>query len=132
MAVFSSPAEAAAFFQDDRFATEMGITIESLSETSCTCKLEVTEHHRNAVGGVMGGAIFTLADFAFSVHCNNLHKPTVGQNNTIHYVSGAKGNTLYATTKCLKDGRSTGVYEVEVTDDTVRLLAVMTATGFKL
>lgn len=132
MAVFKDAADATEFFQHDRFATENGITIEELTEEKCVTKLVVTDHHRNAVGGVMGGAIFTLADLAFSAHCNNLHKPTVGQQNNIHYLSGAKGDILYATSKCLKDGRTTGIYEVEVTDNTGRLLAVMTCTGFKL
>lgn len=132
MAEFQSLQEAQEFFKDDRFATENGITIEELTEETCVTKLVVTDHHRNAVGGVMGGAIFTLADLAFSAHCNNLHKPTVGLSNNITYLSGAKGDTLYATSRCLKDGRTTGFYEVEVTDNTGRLLATMSCTGFKL
>lgn len=132
MAVFQSLQEAQDFFKDDKFATENGITIEELSEEKCITKLKVTDHHRNAVGGVMGGAIFTLADLAFSAHCNHLHKPTVGLQNNITYMSGAKGDVLYATSKCLKDGRTTGFYEVEITDNTGRLLATMSCTGFKL
>lgn len=132
MAVFKDVSEAQAFFNDDRFATENGIVIEELSEEKCVTRLDVTDHHRNAVGGVMGGAIFTLADLAFSAHCNNLHKPSVGLSNNITYMSGAKGDTLYATSRCLKDGRTTGFYEVEVTDNTGRLLATMSCTCFKL
>lgn len=132
MGAFQNLQEAQEFFKDDRFATENGITIEELSEEKCVTKLVVTDRHRNAVGGVMGGAIFTLADLAFSAHCNHLHKPSVGLQNSISYLSGAKGDVLYATSRCTKDGRTTGFYEVEVTDNTGRLLATMSCICFKL
>ena len=63
--------EARAFFREDRFATELaGITIEDVREQSVRCVMPITPGHRNAAGAVMGGAIFTLADFAFAVAAN--------------------------------------------------------------
>ena len=66
MSTFKSLEEAQAYFQGDRFATEAGMTLDALGEKSAVCSVTLSERHRNANGGVMGGAIFTLADFAFA------------------------------------------------------------------
>ena len=80
----------------------------------------------------MGGAIFTLADFAFAVLVNNLHNPTVAQQVSINFLSIPKGKRLIATAHIKKDGRSTSVVNVDVTDDTGKDIAQFTGTGFKL
>ena len=64
MAKFHSLEEAQAYFQGDRFASGNGITLEALSEERSAAGMVLRDNHRNALGGVMGGAIFTLADFA--------------------------------------------------------------------
>ena len=65
MATFSDVNEAREFFKGDRFCTDMGVHIDELTDKGCVCSLVIDERHINAVGGVMGGVIFTLADFAF-------------------------------------------------------------------
>jgi hypothetical protein len=57
-------------FRKDRFATGIGIVIDSVTEDCVVCSLELNDCHKNSVDGVQGGAIFTLADLAFAVHCN--------------------------------------------------------------
>ena len=54
-------------FSQDRFATVNGAVIEAVGEGYAKCSIILNETHRNALGAVMGGAIFTLADFAFAV-----------------------------------------------------------------
>ena len=63
--------EARAYFEKDRFATENGIVIEEVSPASAVCTMEITARHRNAEGGVMGGAIFTLVDLAYAAAANS-------------------------------------------------------------
>lgn len=48
-------------FENDRFATDNGAVIEAVGEGYARCVMSLDEHHYNAVGSVMGGAIFTLA-----------------------------------------------------------------------
>ena len=132
MAVFQSIEEARTYFQGDHFATDNGIVIDELEENSCVCSMTITDHHRNADGGVMGGAIFTLADFAFAVASNNRHNLTVGQQASVSFLSGSKGNRLIAKARCRKDGRSTCVYNVDVSDDQGRDIAQFTGTGYKI
>ena len=69
--------EARAYFAQDRFATENGAVIREIGEGYAVCSLELTERHRNALGNVMGGAVFMLGDFAFAVASNYGKRPTV-------------------------------------------------------
>ena len=128
---FNTAAEAQEYFKNDRFATVNGMKVDSLTEDGCICSLELNENHRNALGGVMGGVLFTLADFAFAISSNNVHMGTVAVDVSIQFLSAAKGTKLFAEASCVKDGRTTCVYQVTVTDDTGRKLALFTGTGYK-
>ena len=132
MATFRNLEEAQAYFQGERFATGNGMTLDALTEEYATCSMEIQDRHRNALGGVMGGAIFTLADFASAALTNHLHSPTVAQQISINYLNGVKGTRLSATATCRKNGRSSIVSVVDVTDDTGRDIAQMVITSFKL
>ena len=59
--------EVRTIFEGDQFATENGAVIEEIGDHSATCSLVITDSHRNAMGAVMGGTYFMLADFAFAV-----------------------------------------------------------------
>ena len=76
MAGFNTIDEARDYFCNDKFATENGMTLDELDGTHAVCSLTVSARHRNAYGGVMGGAIFTLADFAFAALTNDLERKT--------------------------------------------------------
>ncbi|WP_297982028.1 PaaI family thioesterase [uncultured Methanobrevibacter sp.] len=132
MTTFESLEEAREFFKGDRFATDAGAILEKLSEDEVICSLELNDSHRNAYGGVMGGVIFTLADFAFAVLSNHLHRPTVGQQVTINYISASKGEKLIAKATCRKNGRTVSIINVDVSDDLGRDVAQFIGTGFKL
>lgn len=132
MATFQSIEEAREYFERDRFATENGIVLEELSVGSAVCSLALTGRHRNAEGGVMGGAIFTLIDLAFAAAATNVHKPTVAQQVSMNFLSGARGEKLTAKAVCRKDGKTSCVYQVDVSDDLGRDVAQAVVTGFKL
>ena len=132
MSTFSTLEEAQAYFEGDRFATENGMTLNAIGDGTATCSMTLTQRHKNANGGIMGGAIFTLADFAFAVAVNNVHRPTVAQQVSINYLSAPKGERLIARAHRRKDGRNTCVYIVDVTDDAGRDVAQFVGTGYKL
>lgn len=132
MATFTSIEEARKYFEGDRFATENSMTLDELDSSGATTSLALSSRHKNANGGVMGGAIFTLADFAFAALVNNIHRPTVAQQVSINYLAAPKGSKLFARATCLKSGRTSIVATVTVTDDTGRDIALFTGTGFKL
>ena len=95
--------------------------IDKLEEGSSVCSFEINEHHRNAEGGLMGGAIFTLIDFAFAAAAATVHRPTVAMQVSVSYLNAAKGKRL-----------SSCVYNVSVKDETGRNIAQAVMTGFKL
>ena len=122
--------EVSKIFEGDRFATENGAVIEEIGNRSATCSLRITDSHRNAMGAVMGGTYFMLADFAFAVAANWEKMGCVSLRSDISFLGTAKGQKLIAKAVCVKDGRTTAFYRVDVTDDLGNLTATVTTTGY--
>ena len=119
------------FFGHDRYAADTGAYIEEVGEKYAKVSLLIDERHKNAVGGVMGGVYFTLADFAFAV-ASNWEKPgTVSITSDISFIGVPKSKKVIAETELIKDGRSTCCYNVKVTDDLGTPLAAVKIVGFK-
>lgn len=118
------------FFENDRYAMENGAFIEEIDDGYAKCVMEIKEHHKNAMGAVMGGAIFTLADFTFAVASNWNKGPHVSLTSQITYLGKAKGNKLIAEAKLVREGRTTCYYLVEVKDDLGNQVAHVTSSGF--
>lgn len=118
-------------FSNDRFATKRcGIKIESVSDEETVCVLDITPEHLNAVGTVMGGAIFTLADFTFAIAANVGKRPTVSLDSHINFLGVAKGTQLIARSQCIKSGHTTCFYRISIDDDLGNQVADVTVTGF--
>lgn len=132
MVNFDDIESAREFFYQDKFAVDTGITLDELTGDKAICSLELTDNHKNAYGGVMGGVIFTLADFSFAVLSNQIHQLTVAQQVSINYLSAPKGEKLIAEATCRKSGRTSSIVIVNVSDDTGRDVAQFVGTGFKL
>lgn len=125
--------EARDFFIADRFAmVTSGIEIEEVDDGYAKCSMKVDERHVNATGHVMGGAIFTLADFVFAVATNTREKVTVTTVSQISYLGTPKGDVLYGESRILKDGRRNCFYEITITDNVENLVAVVSTSGVHL
>lgn len=118
------------FFQGDRYAMFSGAVIESVEAGTAVCTMEVKDIHLNAGNAVQGGAIFTLADFAFAVAANSGGTFTVSLNNSISFLHSPKGKLLKAEAKPVSKGKTITVYEVTVTDELDTLVALMTVNGY--
>lgn len=132
MSSFKNLEEATEFFKEDKFATGNGIKIDELGEDTCECSMILTDNHRNAYGGVMGGVIFTLADFAFAVLSNQIHQLTVAQQVSINYLNAPKGDKLTAKAYLKKTGKTSTIINIDVIDETGREVAQFIGSGFKL
>lgn len=117
-------------FKNDRYATETGAVIDEIGDHYAKVSLTINEHHKNAVGGVMGGVYFTLADFAFAVASNWQKAGTVSINSDISFIGVPKSNKIIAETQLIKNGRSTCCYNVSVTDDIGTPVAMVKIIGF--
>ena len=117
-------------YKNDRFATGAGCVIVSASPEKVVCEMPIHEGLFNAHGGVMGGAIFTLADLAFAVASNYAGVPSVAIECNIRYYAATKGTKLIATCTADKEGRALGHYTVDITDDLGKKIAGYTAIAF--
>lgn len=120
------------FFKGDRYATMSNAVIDDFGDKYAKCSMELDDRHRNAVGGIMGGVYFTLADFAMAVATNHEQSGTVSLDAHISFVSACKGDKLIAEARCQRDGRKTCFYEVQICDETGKLIAVVNFTGYKV
>ena len=118
-------------FSKDLYATELsGAVIDEIGDNYAKCSMALTPKHKNAYGGIMGGAIYTLADFAFAVASNyGKECATVSLVGQASFMSASKGTKLYAEARLLKDGKRNCFFEVTVTDDLDKLIAVVSFTG---
>lgn len=123
--------QARARFAADRYATEAtGIELEAVGEGFARCGLTLNTRHVNAAGGVMGGVLFTLADFAFAVAANHRLPTTVSLSCQIAFLRAPHGKRLSAEARCVRRGRSTCYYQVDITDEQGDLAATVGISGF--
>ena len=73
-----------------------------------------------------------LADFAFAVAANHEKMGCVSLRSDISFLGSAKGEKLIAKAVCIKDGRTTACYRVDVTDNLGNLTATVTVTGYHI
>ena len=118
-------------FRADRFAAQAGVEIREAEPGRALCAMPLRPCHMNANGAPMGGAIFTLADFAYAVASNGFtDKIIVSQQVSITLLAPARGTELLAEAKCLKSGRTTCLYAVDVRDELGTYVAHATVNGF--
>ena len=132
MGAFANLEEARNYFKDDRFVTENGMTIEEMTDDYAVCRFVIEPRHRNAMGAVMGGAIYTLADFAFAIAANMDELNIVSSASNIVFVAQPQGDTLYAEAKPVKEGNTVCHYQISVTDAAGNIVASITTTGVKI
>lgn len=120
-------------FRSDTYASQTtGIVITDAQKGYGRVELELDERHVNGQGGVMGGAIFTLADYAFAVASNTGQECTVTVDTSIHFMSAPKGKKLIAESRALKSGRTLCYFQTEITDELGTPVATATATGARV
>jgi acyl-CoA thioesterase len=119
-------------FCQDLFATKLsGIKIDEVADNYAKCSMVITPNHLNANCFVMGGAIFTLADFTFAIAANSKNPVTVTLSSTVNFLSPASGSILYAESKCDKITKSVSFYTTTVTDEKGKTVAIASSTGFR-
>jgi acyl-CoA thioesterase len=88
-------------------------------------------HHLNALKTVQGGAIFTLADFAFAVACNSHGTLAVALNVSITFMKAATSGTLWAEAREVSKNFKVGTYTVTVKDDQGDLVAQFQGLAYR-
>lgn len=122
-----------AFFQNDRFAAGAGIKLLEVREGYAKASLVITPEHLNAGGRTQGGALFTLADLALAAAANSHGTLAFSLSSHIAFLraSGA-GDTLYAEAHERYIGRTTGYYQIDITNQDGKLVATFESNVFRM
>ncbi|ACB75437.1 PaaI family thioesterase [Opitutus terrae] len=108
----------------DQFARHCGLELVSVAPGRAIARLAVQPHHLNAIGLVQGGAIFTLADFAFAAASNSHGTVAVGINVSITYQQAARSGVLTAEAQEVARHPKLASYTVNVRDAAGQLVAI--------
>ena len=119
------------FFKKDKFAERANVELLSVSPGNARAKMTLHPHHLNGYGTVQGGAIFTLADFAFAAASNSHGQVAVAINVSITFMKAGKTGTLWAEAREVSRNFKLGSYTVEVKDDAGELVAVFQGLAYR-
>ena len=117
------------FFKNDLFAENAGVILLEVREGYSKAKLEIKPEHLNAGARTQGGAIFTLADLALAAAANSHGTLSFSLSSTITFLRAS--DTLYAEARERYIGRSTGCYQVDVTNQNGDLIATFESSVFR-
>jgi len=112
------------WMRNDKYAELSNIELLSVEPGAARAKMTLHPHHLNGIGTVMGGAIFTLADFAFAAASNSHGTVAVAINVSISFLKAAKTGALWAEAREISKSFKLGSYTVEVKDDQGELVAL--------
>jgi len=119
------------FFKDDRYAALSGIELLEVEPGRAKTKMEIRDMHLNAGNVVQGGAIFTLADFAFAAAVNAYGNLAMSIETSIRYFKGVGTGTLFAEAKAIHIHKKLATFEVTVMNEKEELIALFTATAYR-
>lgn len=115
----------------DYFAEALGIQLLEAKDGYAKVQMKVGKMHLNALGFTHGGAIFSLADYAFAHACNFGDNVAVAVQVSIHYLKpSVEGDCLTAEATRVSDGKTMGLYQVTVRKED-KAIAYFTGLAFK-
>jgi len=118
--------------QKDLFSQWLGISIIEIKEGYSKIKMTVRPEMINGFGIIHGGITFSLADSAFAFACNNRNVLSVALDTSINFLKPVQLNdVLIAEAKELHNGRSTGLYHINITNQQNETVAVFKGTCFR-
>lgn len=112
------------FATGDLFARHNGIELVDIGPGRARASMKIEPFHFNGAGTVHGGAIFTLADYAFAAASNSHGRLAMGINTSVNFVKAALKGTLYADASEQSKGPKLASYSVMITDDAGDVVAI--------
>jgi acyl-CoA thioesterase len=106
-----------AMMQRDRASAALGMVIERDEPGIAVVSMTIRSDMLNGFDIAHGGMVFTLADTAFAIACNESDNITVAAGADITFLRPAReGQTLTATAVLRSSSGRSGIYDVQVTD----------------
>jgi len=116
----------------DAFSEWLGIKLLEFGEGYSKIQMTVREEMMNGLNVVHGGIAFSLADSAFAFACNSRNNLSLALETSISFLQPVYiGDTLIAEAKEIRNGKNTGVYLVEITNQHEKLVALFKGTCYR-
>ncbi|HCF96988.1 MAG: PaaI family thioesterase [Verrucomicrobiota bacterium] len=120
----------AVFNQHDLFARRNGMAITECGPGWAKAEMTVQPHHLNGAGTLHGGAMYTLADFAFACACNTHGDLAVAIACTMNYHRAVQQGVVRVQIREVARTKRIGTYAAELTDENDTLVASFTGTAY--
>lgn len=115
---------------NDLFCRHCKIQLTHIAPGESEAELPIDSFTLNSRNVVQGGAIMTLADFAFAGASNAMGQTTVSTGLNVNFIRPGSGKKLIARAKKIHHGRSTCLYQVDVVNDEGKLISSVSVSGF--
>ena len=117
---------------EEPFAQKMNLQLVELDDGYSVVEMTFREDMENILGMAHGGAIFALIDEAFEMAGNSHGTVAVALNMNVTYTATASpGARLRAVAKEVNLTRRTATYDIRVTDENDKLIAVCSALVYR-
>lgn len=116
--------DARRIIEDDPYAAHLGAEVTELKPGEAKVRLKLAQHHRNFMGLVHGGVMFSLADVAFGAAANSFGTKAMALSVHIDFLAPpAADDVLTAEVRLVSRAGRMGFYRMEVRDSEDRLIA---------
>jgi len=119
------------YMAQDRLAALLGIELLEVAPGQALARLRIDERHRNGVGVIHGGTIFTLADVAFAAASNAHGTLALALDASISFVKALSSGTLLARAREEARTAKIGCYRIRVEEEGGELVALFQGTVYR-
>ena len=119
------------FNHNDAFARHNGMVITELREGYAKAEMDLQPEHLNAAQTVHGGALFTIADFAFAAASNSRGQVALSINASISIFKGATKGKLIAEAREVSHNPKLTSFEVSIRSESGDLLATFQGMAYR-
>jgi acyl-CoA thioesterase len=118
--------------ETDLFSKWLGIEVIEIREGHSKIKMTVRKEMINAFGIAHGGIAFSMADSAFAFACNNRNNLSVALDTSINFIKPVHvEDVLIAEATEVHNGKSTGLYQISITNQYNHIVALFKGTCFR-
>src|SRR6476661_5355969 len=117
---------------DQGFDALYGLVLDELSDGLIRAHVDVTDRHKQPAGLVHGGVFASIAESITSMATwfavQEEGRSAQGLSNQTSFLRPILEGTIHAAARARHRGRTTWVWEVEITDDQERLCSLVRMT----
>lgn len=125
------PPDVTELLSRDRYAARLGAELVDHGPGRVAVRMPVVDDHLNFHGSIHGGAVFSLADCAFSLASNAAGDPAVAiDTHLVLTAAAAPGDELTAECVEMTRGRRLATYRATVRRKDGRVVGLFTGTVY--